>query len=213
MFSSAQTKGNTNILCIGGSNFSPVTPTSVIDSAGNSYTLVPGCSHTGETGGNWNTWVYICEGIKAAGAGTNEITVVMSGNCGYALLSIVAVEEPASAGVRDAVLNFQGFTSQFPNVTLTGTVLDDVVCAFMQCEPNNTDYVQVGDIGSNPATQLQLFYPNLSTEFIFLAQDGVSPGGTISVTATGTTPSYFTAVAVALIPAPMTTDPLFYGVD
>ena len=156
LFSSAQTKGNTNILCIGGSNFRLVTPTSVIDSAGNSYTLVPGCSHTGETGGNWNTWVYICEGIKAAGAGTNEITVVMSGNCGYALLSIVAVEEPASAGVRDAVLNFQGFTGQFPNVTLTGTVLDDVVCAFMQCEPNNTDYVQVGDIGSNPATQLQL---------------------------------------------------------
>ena len=157
--------------------------------------------------------MYICEGIKPASAGTNEITVVMSGNCGYALLSISAVEEPPSAGIRAAVLNFEGFSSQFPNVTLTGTLVGDPVCSFMLCEPNNTDYVEVGLIGTNAATQLQLFYPNLSTQFIFLTQDGVSSGGTISVTATGTTPSYFTAIAVALIPAVGTTDPLFFGVD
>ena len=201
LFSGAQTAGNTNIICIGGSYFTAVAPTSVTDVAGNVYTLIPGCSHTGETGGNWNTWVYICSGIKAAAAGTNAVSVVMSGTCGYAFLSIAAVEEPASAGIRDAELNFQEFSGQFPNVTLTGTVLGDVVCVFAQCEPNNADYVQVGAIGANSATQLELFYPNNSTEFIFLAQDGSSPGGTISVTATGTMPDIFTAVAVALIPA------------
>ena len=140
-------------------------------------------------------------GIKAAAAGTNAVSVVMSGTCGYAFLSIAAVEEPASAGIRDAKLNFQEFSGQFPNVTLTGTVLGDVVCAFAQCEPDDADYVQVGAIGANSATQLELFYPNNSTELIFLAQDGSSPGGTISVTATGTMPNIFTAVAVALIPA------------
>src|ERR1700727_3796497 len=78
-FTNAQTAGNTNVIFVGGSNFTSILPTSVTDSSGNMYILLQ--SHTGEMGGYWNTWMYICIGIAGAVAGANIVSVVMNDTC------------------------------------------------------------------------------------------------------------------------------------
>lgn len=203
-FTGAQTAGNTNVVMIGASNFTAIAPTSVTDTQGNTpYTLLQ--SHTGETGGYWNTWVYIATGIKA---GSNTVEVTMSGTAGYCYLTIVVVEEGPSSGARVSNLNFQAFANAYPSVSLTGTVSGDTVVLFTQCNNNSADWVSGPcTIGTNSGTDLQNLFPNSSTEYIVYAGDGTSPGGTVTCQSDSDNwPEEFTATAVALKPPTAASD-------
>ena len=72
-YTNAQTAGNTNILAIGWKNTTS-NITSVMDAAGNTYQLAGPTAH----GKGISQAIYYAKNIKAAGAGTNTVTVTFN---------------------------------------------------------------------------------------------------------------------------------------
>jgi chitodextrinase len=74
-FASAQTAGNLNVVAVGWADATR-TVTSVVDSKGNTYTLAVGPARST---GNATEYIYYAKNIVAAAAGTNTVTVTVSG--------------------------------------------------------------------------------------------------------------------------------------
>ena len=172
------TPGNSLVLCV----FSDGPVASV---SGTDTWKLTGTFDFEADGGNWVSIFY----VQSAVGGATTATAHYSPNADDI---ITLTEYPPTGGVRIfGKFAEAGVTPTNPSVSLTGTAVNDIV-AYLICGAGTAQ--TIGNIGTNPAFVVEQLLSDI------LMADGVSSGGTVTCTSTGTT-AFWLGIAVALLPA------------
>jgi hypothetical protein len=208
-FLSPNTAGNSITVMLGPSSFASITSAAVTDTAGNTYSPQ-------EVQNEGDEYFLIYSAVNIKSFASNTVQAVLSPNPAYNNnLPIFIIEGPSASAIRAKNAAQLTFGSSTATVSLSGTVSGDYVVALVfALESSGGAVPTIGSIGTNTATELQTYNVNDGGEHTMLAEDGLSSGGTINVTAStdNTQPGWvgWIIAAVAYVPGsapPSSTSP------
>lgn len=197
-YPATQTAGNTNVVAIWMQNSQSIgVVTSVTDSAGNTYSPVPGFQSAVGGSGGASLWLFTRVGIAhydpaAHGGVGNTVTVAWSAG---AFADAMLVEYPPTGAVRGSNGNNRSGGGTVPiSTTLSGTAAGELV-VFLGWS-GNVGVMDPGTVGANAANVVAT-----NTDG-WVIQDGLSDGSSPCTTVCGiNADDFWTTVALSFLPS------------
>src|ERR1700722_55758 len=192
-FANAQNAGDAIVIVASG-NAATGTPTSISDSAGNGYTLVQSTS-------SGNVLVWVAKNIVAAGAGTNTVTVVLTGAATFACMT--ANEYQPSPGNVLSIID-QNFSASTGTTSSSSQTFSPQYCCEMAINVviarNTTSATGESGWNTRQATTDGTFQAILYQDQIQTIRSNL----TITATGLGTVSYVSVAIGLAINAAPPT---------